>query len=99
MNYLIPKGKNGFFYEPEIKEVLIKYSKLKASLSNEEVLESLTKEIGERIRKIPFDTVAIDEPPMRHLKEFSSDPMLFADGSRIDTMHGCPDVKMGCESE
>ena len=97
MNYLIPVGKNGFFYEPEIKEVLLKYSKLNVSLSNEDVVESLTNEIGERIREIPFDTVAVEDPPKRHIKEFSSDPMLFADGSTLDPSHGQPKIKMGNE--
>ena len=37
--YLIPKGKNGFYYEPEIKEVVEKYSSLGADLQRSEVVE------------------------------------------------------------
>lgn len=89
--YLIPKGKNGFFYEPEIEEVLLKYGSLKADLSDPVTQKLLAKEIGERIREIPFDTVMIDEGPSRSLHKMSADPIVFNDGSKITTMHSSRD--------
>ena len=90
--YLIPKGKNGFFYEPEIEEVLLKYGSLKVDLSDPKTQKLLAKEIGERIREIPFDTVAIDECPSRSLNKMSADPIVFNDGSKMTTMHNPKDV-------
>ena len=89
--YLIPKGKNGFFYEPEIEEVLLKYGLLKSDLSDPTTQKLLAKEIGERIREIPFDTVAVDEGPSRSLDKMSRDPVVFNDGSKITTMHNHAD--------
>lgn len=88
--YLLPKGKNGFFYEPEIKTVIEKYSALGADISKSKVIEELTKEIGQAIRDIPLETVAIDDPPARHIDKLSSEPMVFVDGSTLTTMHDNP---------
>jgi len=88
--YLIPKGKNGFYYEPEIKEVVEKYSSLGADLQRSEVVEALVKDIGLAIREIPLETVAIDDPPMRTIDKISADPIVFLDGSTLSTMHGEP---------
>ena len=88
--YLIPKGKDGFFYEPEIKEVVEKYAMLGADLTNGGVVESLVKDIGSAIRAIPLETVAIDDPPARHIERMSAEPIVFLDGSTLSTMHVDP---------
>ena len=90
--YLVPKGKNGFFYEPEIKEVVEKYATLGADLSRGEVVEALVKDIGAAIREIPLETVAIDDPPMRRIKKLGRDPIVFLDGSTLSTMHDPKDA-------
>jgi len=89
--YLIPHGKNGYYYEPEIKEVIDKYSLLKADLSNPAIAEELVKEIGARIREIPLETVGIEEPPSRHAKYLDNSAVVFEDGSTLTTLHDAPD--------
>ena len=69
----------------------MKYGSLKADLSDPVTQKLLAKEIGERIREIPFDTVAIDDSPCRSIDKMSADPVVFDDGSKITTMHNPSD--------
>lgn len=83
--YLIPQGKNGFFYEPEIEEVVHKYAALKLDITDPDVAVALAREIGERIRQIPFETVAIDDVPVRHLKKLEEDVHATEEGLTLKT--------------
>jgi hypothetical protein len=83
--YLIPQGKNGFFYEPEIEEVVNKYATLKLDITDPDIAGSLVKDIGERIRQIPFETVAIDDVPVRHLEKLEEDVHAVEEGLSLKT--------------
>ena len=70
--YLIPSGQDGFYYEPEILEVLEKFAKVRVNLSDPASLEVLSSDIGKRIREIPLQTVELPDGPVRLI---NSDPM------------------------
>ena len=70
--YLIPAGKDGFHYEPEILEVLKKFAKVNINLSDADSLEVLSSDIGKRIREIPLQTVELPDGPIRLI---NSNPM------------------------
>lgn len=79
--YMIPKGRKGLWWDPEIKEVLDSYAELNLDFSNEKIREKLTKEIGDSIRNLPLNPIVVDNPPIIRLDDTGNEYIVFPDGS------------------
>ena len=64
-NYLLPTGRDGFNWKPEIIGVLKKYQKLKVDLSEDVVVSTIATEINDTILKLGLEAVEIDDAPSR----------------------------------
>ena len=78
---MIPKGRKGLWWDPEIKEVLDSYAELNLDFSNEKIREKLTKEIGDSIRNLPLNPIVVDNPPIIRLDDTGNEYIVFPDGS------------------
>ena len=85
-NYLVPKGRDGLFWDPEIKDVIQKYAQMGVDISNPKVQENLVTEIAEAIRAIPLETVKLCDPPVRHLDSVKNEFFTFPDGTSTETI-------------
>ena len=64
-HYLLPTGRDGFNWEPEITDVLRKYQKLNVNLSEDAVVHTIASEINSTIRRLGLEAVEIDDAPCR----------------------------------
>ena len=84
--YMLPKGRKGLFWDPEIKDVLLKYVDMGVDFSNENVQENFIKEVGEAIRALPLNPIVVDQPPVHRLDSVGNEYMTFPDGSTTEGM-------------
>ena len=84
--YLVPKGRDGLFWDPEIKDVITKYGSMGVDISNPDVQSNIVKEIAEAIRSIPLETISLSDPPVRHVDEAKNDFYTFPDGSTTQSL-------------
>ena len=85
-NYLVPKGRDGLFWDPEIKDVIQKYAQMGVDIANAQVQENLVTDIAEAIRAIPLETVRLCDPPVRHLDSASNEFFTFPDGTSTEDL-------------
>ena len=82
--YMLPQGRKGLWWDPEIKEVLSSYGKLNIDLSNEDVQDKITAEIGGAIRALPLNPIVVDNPPIMRLDDTGNEYIIFPDGSSLE---------------
>ncbi len=71
-NYLIPTGRDGFLYGPEITSVLKKYQKLKVDLGDDEVIKLIAQDITKEIQSLPLSCVEVEDAPVKKIPEIKT---------------------------
>ena len=79
--YMLPKGRKGLFWDPEIKDVLASYAEMGVDLSNDKVQDKMAQDIGDAIRELPLNPIVVDEPPILRLDDTGNEYIVFPDGS------------------
>ena len=84
--YMLPKGRKGLFWDPEIRGVLSTYADMGVDFSNKKVQDKVAQEIGEAIRGLPLNPIVVDQPPIRRLDGTGNEYIIFPDGSTTENI-------------
>ena len=66
-NYLLPAGRGGFLYQPEILETLKKYRKLNVDWTDSVVLMTIANDITKVIQDLPLNCIEVEEDPVEKI--------------------------------
>jgi len=71
-NYLLPAGRGGYLYQPEILQVLQKYQQLKVDWNDKTVLLTVANDITKVIQELPLNCIEIEEEPVEKINALNT---------------------------